>query len=38
MVSATASIVAAMGAAFLFPYVRSMIAAVVAANREHDKL
>ena len=28
MVSATASIVAAMGAAFLFPYVRSMIAAV----------
>jgi diguanylate cyclase (GGDEF)-like protein/PAS domain S-box-containing protein len=37
MVSATASIVAAMGAAFLFPYVRSMIAAVVAANREHDK-
>jgi diguanylate cyclase (GGDEF)-like protein/PAS domain S-box-containing protein len=37
MVSATASIVAAMGAAFLFPYVRSMIAAVVSADTEHDK-
>jgi len=37
MVSATASVIVAMGAAFLFPYVRSMIAAVNSANKEHDK-
>jgi diguanylate cyclase (GGDEF)-like protein/PAS domain S-box-containing protein len=37
MVRAAATVVVAMGTAVLFPYVRGMIGAVIAANREHDK-
>jgi diguanylate cyclase (GGDEF)-like protein/PAS domain S-box-containing protein len=37
MIRAAASVVVAMGAAVLFPYVRAMIRAVIAANREHEQ-
>ncbi len=37
MVRASASVVVAMGAAVLLPYVRSMIRAVIAANKEHEQ-
>ena len=37
IVRAAASIILAMGLAILFPYVRSMLHAVTAANKEHDR-
>lgn len=37
MVRAAASVVVAMGAAVLFPYLRSMLRAVRAANKEHEQ-
>jgi diguanylate cyclase (GGDEF)-like protein/PAS domain S-box-containing protein len=37
MIRAAATVVVAMGVAVLFPYVRSMIRAVIAANKEHEQ-
>ncbi len=37
MLRAIASVVVAMGAAVLYPYARDMIAALTAANKEHEK-
>ncbi|HEX9198473.1 MAG TPA: EAL domain-containing protein [Acidobacteriaceae bacterium] len=37
MVRAAASVLVAMGAAVLFPYVRTIIGAVISANKEHEK-
>ena len=37
MIRAGASVVVAMGVAVLFPYVRAMIRAVAAANKEHEQ-
>lgn len=37
MVRAAASVVVAMGAAVLYPYMRAMLRAVMAANKEHEK-
>jgi diguanylate cyclase (GGDEF)-like protein/PAS domain S-box-containing protein len=37
LVRAAASVVVAMGVAVLFPYVRSMVRAVIAANKEHEQ-
>jgi diguanylate cyclase (GGDEF)-like protein/PAS domain S-box-containing protein len=37
LIRAVASVVVAMGAAVMFPYVRSMVQAVMAANKEHEK-
>ena len=37
MVRAAAAVVVAMGAAILFPYVRSMIGAVISAGRDREK-
>jgi len=37
MVRAAASVVVAMAAAVLFPYMRAMITAVISANKEHEK-
>ena len=37
LVRAAASVVVAMGLAVLFPYVRSMVRAVIAANKEHEQ-
>jgi diguanylate cyclase (GGDEF)-like protein/PAS domain S-box-containing protein len=37
LLRASASVVVAMGVAVLFPYVRSMLRAVVAANKEHEQ-
>jgi diguanylate cyclase (GGDEF)-like protein/PAS domain S-box-containing protein len=37
MVRAAAAVVVAMGAAFLFPYVRSMINAVISAGRDRER-
>jgi diguanylate cyclase (GGDEF)-like protein/PAS domain S-box-containing protein len=37
LIRACASVVVAMGAAVLYPYVRSMVRAVTAANKEHER-
>ncbi len=37
VVRATASVIVAIGAAVLFPYVRSMVRAVIAATKEHEQ-
>jgi hypothetical protein len=37
LVRATAAVLIAMGVAVLFPYVRSMLRAVIAANKEHEQ-
>ena len=37
MFRAATSVLVAMGAAVLFPYVRSMMGAVISANKEHEK-
>ena len=37
MVRAAASVVVAMGVAVLYPYMRAMVRAVIAANKEHEK-
>jgi diguanylate cyclase (GGDEF)-like protein/PAS domain S-box-containing protein len=37
MIRAAASVVVAMGVAVLYPYVQSMMTAVIAANSEHEK-
>ena len=37
LIRAAASVVVAMGAAVIFPYVRSMVQAVIAANKEHEQ-
>ena len=37
VIRAAATVVVAMGAAVLFPYIRSMIGAVISASKEHEK-